>query len=608
MKRPYQIHTHPDGNVQAIKAGFSWPAFFFGWIWCLVKRLYLQAVVLFFIWVAVGVGDYFRPEGSVMYACVGILAAIFVGLKGNTWLARRAEFGGYEFRGLVPSDSPKAAIGVFKRAGSETETSRSIVTGRFRDLGPHGLRPLLAIVKLTWKAALRYRLFITVATLLVGSVVLLPLLIKDDGTARGFSQILLTYTLSIITLLLGFATLWLSCGLLAGDIEDCQMQMVAVKPIPRWQVWLGKWIGIVSLNAALLAVSGSAVYGLLMYRADRLPEKEREKLASEILVARGSLKEESHVGDINEAVDKYLADKVKDVNTNGMDFTYERAVLEQKARAQMEQVPPQGGYRTWKIPVNPVSSALDQDVFQLRFHFYGADTNSLKEHVGVWVVGYGQNAIRSRALPMAANSFHEVPVHVSYLGEGKKLRDLLDNKGELIVQYHNVDNSVVVFPLEDGLEVLYHEGGFVMNYVRGLLIILFWLSLLAALGLAAASYMTFPVACFCSIGILIIVFSSGTLASTVSEGTVMGLNHDTGKPYMKSFDSVLLPMFRGMLYVIKLAQDFSPVDNLSSGRSIAWSRLGQAFLQIVALLGGIVGGVGIYLFHRRELATAQSNQ
>lgn len=608
MKRPYQIHTHPDGSVQAIKAGFCWPAFFFGGMWCLAKRLYLQAAVICFIWLAIAAGQIFRPEGAVMYGSVAVLTALFAGLSANTWLARRAEFAGFEFRGLVPSDSSKAAIGVFKRASSETETSRSIVTGRFRDLGPHGSRPLLAIVKLTWKAALRYRLFVTVATLLVGSVILLPLLIKDDGTARGFSQILLTYTLSVITLLLGFATLWLSCGLLARDIEECQMQMVAVKPIPRWQVWLGKWVGIVSLNAALLAVSGGAVYGLLMYRADRLPEKERQKLESEILVARGSLKEGSHVGDIKEAVDKFLADKVKNVNTNGMDFTYQRTVLEQQARAQMEQVPPQGGYRVWKIPVSPVSGALDENVFQLRFHFYGADTNSLKEHVGVWVVGYGQNAIRSSALPMAANSFHEVPVHVEYLGKGKKLRDMLDNEGQLIVQYHNVDNSVVVFPIEDGLEVLYHEGGFVMNYVRGLLIILFWLSLLAALGLTAASYMTFPVACFCSIGVLIIVFSSGTLASTVSEGTVMGLNHDTGQPYMKSFDSVLLPAFRGMLYVIKLAQDFSPVDNLSSGRSIAWSRLGQAFLQIVALLGGIIGGVGIYLFHRRELATAQSNQ
>ena len=112
------------------------------------------------------------------------------------------------------------------------------------------MQRLLAIAWLTWKAALRFRLFLVIAVLLLAAVVGLPLLIEDDGTARGFTQILLTYTLSVITALLGLSTLWLACGTLARDIEECQMQVVATKPIARWQIWLGKWLGIVSLNAA----------------------------------------------------------------------------------------------------------------------------------------------------------------------------------------------------------------------------------------------------------------------------------------------------------------------------------------------------------------------
>src|SRR5213076_3364983 len=108
---------------------------------------------------------------------------------------------------------------------------------------------IAAVMALTWKAALRFRLFIVVTALLLLAVVGLPILIKDDGTARGFTQILLTYTLSSITGLLGLSTLWLSCGTLARDIEENQMQVVSVKPIARWQIWLGKWLGIVSLNA-----------------------------------------------------------------------------------------------------------------------------------------------------------------------------------------------------------------------------------------------------------------------------------------------------------------------------------------------------------------------
>src|SRR5437899_6280068 len=87
------------------------------------------------------------------------------------------------------------------------------------------MQRVFAIARLTWKAAFRFRLFWVMSGLLLLCVVGLPLLIKDDGTARGFTQILLTYTLSVITTLLGFSTLWLACGTLARDIEEAQMQM-----------------------------------------------------------------------------------------------------------------------------------------------------------------------------------------------------------------------------------------------------------------------------------------------------------------------------------------------------------------------------------------------
>src|SRR5690348_16004757 len=121
------------------------------------------------------------------------------------------------------------------------------------------MQRLWAISWLTIKAAFRYRLVLTLGVILLGSVVVLPLIIKDDGTARGFTQILLTYTLSLITGLLGFATLWLACGTLARDVEECQIQMVAVKPIARWQIWLGKWLGILAVDAILLLLSAGAV-------------------------------------------------------------------------------------------------------------------------------------------------------------------------------------------------------------------------------------------------------------------------------------------------------------------------------------------------------------
>ena len=151
-------------------------------------------------------------------------------------------------------------------------------------------RRVFAMAILTLKATLRYRLIQVLLLLLAAAVIGLPAIIKHDGTAAGFTQILLTYTLGSITVLLGFATLWLGCGTLSRDIEECQMQVVVVKPIQRWEIWLGKWLGILTLNAVLLGISGLTIYTLLQARASRLPLETQQQLRQTILVARGSVR------------------------------------------------------------------------------------------------------------------------------------------------------------------------------------------------------------------------------------------------------------------------------------------------------------------------------
>jgi hypothetical protein len=96
------------------------------------------------------------------------------------------------------------------------------------------------------------------------------------------------------------------------------------------------------------------------------------------------------------------------------------------------------------------------------------------------------------------------------------------------------------------------------------------------------------------------------MARVVEEGTVTGVNHETGVAIGSVVDKVMVPVFRALLKVINLAQQFSPVDALSTGRSITWDELGRAFGQVVVLLGGLCALFGITIFSRRELAGVQA--
>ncbi|MDB6109597.1 MAG: hypothetical protein JWR69_1347, partial [Pedosphaera sp.] len=397
------------------------------------------------------------------------------------------------------------------------------------------MQQLFAIVGLTWKAAFRYRLFWVLTFLLLAAVVGLPLLIKDDGTAEGFTQILLTYTLSAVTAILGICTLWLACGTLARDIEECQVQMIAVKPIARWQIWLGKWLGLLSLNAVLLAVSGLSIFGLLEWRAKQLPPDQQDRLKNEVLVARASIKEDSMEPIIEKETEKRFQDRMKKSGGTGVDVRAARLQLREQVKAEIQVVAPDR-IRPWVIHLGGVKDALKDQRLFLRVKFNTADSSSSGTFYAEWQIGVPPSVRPwgSELMSLAPDTFHEFPIPAN----------LFDQKGDLTILFHNPNQVALLFPLDEGMEVLYRQGGFGFNFVRGLGIILCWMALLATVGLASASFLSFPVAAFFSLGMLIIGLSSGTLSNVVQEGTVMGMNEENGVVGHSAIDGVIVPLFR----------------------------------------------------------------
>jgi hypothetical protein len=287
----------------------------------------------------------------------------------------------------------------------------------------------------------------------------------------------------------------------------------------------------------------------------------------------------------------------KKKNLTGLELLAMRQKFRDQAKAELQVVAP-AHYRSWVIHLGAATKHLKDQPLYLRVKFNAAETAHLgATYAGMWFVGVPKKTqlYRSEPMSLSPDTFHEFPINPN----------VFEENGDLTIHFLNANETALLFPLDEGMEVLYRQGGFGLNFVRGLGIILCWMALVAALGLAAASLLSFPVAAFFSLAILTMALSSGTLSNVVSDGTIMGWNEETSAKGHSPIDQVVVPMFRAILSVINLVQEFAPIDSLSTGRNIAWTQLGLAVAQIVLLLGGIVGAIGIFIFSRRELATAQ---
>jgi hypothetical protein len=334
-----------------------------------------------------------------------------------------------------------------------------------------------------------------------------------------------------------------------------------------------------------------------MSRADRLAPNEQQVLRKEVLVARASAK--PPMKDLQKDVQRALIARMRGLDTSKLTPEDKMTITSQVISAVVatnEEVAPMET-KEWKFDLGQAGLRARGLPMQLRVKFHSSNPREDAVYDSLWLVGppaSTHHQFVQEDLP--GDSFQEFDIP----------SDMVADDGSLTISYLNRNPLPVLFSMDDGIEVLYHENSFGVNFCRGLGVILCWLGFLAAIGLAAASFLSFPVAAFASLGVLTMAFFSSTIKSVVENGTVTGWDSGTASYGHSIIDTVMVPLFSGALKIINLATTFSPVDFLSSGRSITWGDLGLAFAQIIVVLGGIFAIFGIIFFTRRELAAASS--
>jgi hypothetical protein len=86
--RVYTVHMRrpaldPEADIRLVKEGFSWPAFFFSFVWALWCRLWLVAAGLLILEVAVGAVLSFLNDDWGTQAAVSLGTAVLIGVFAN---------------------------------------------------------------------------------------------------------------------------------------------------------------------------------------------------------------------------------------------------------------------------------------------------------------------------------------------------------------------------------------------------------------------------------------------------------------------------------------------------------------------------------------------
>ena len=425
---------------------------------------------------------------------------------------------------------------------------------------------------------------------LVLLIILLPVMgmtMTGDGTIKGRLQTFVSYSLSLTSFLLCLLTIVISIYSLTNDIQQKQIYTVLTKPVRRFEFILGKVLGVILLNGFLLALFSAIIYLIIINIPKFLNATDAQyaQLNNEFFTARAGLLPP----DVD--VTKEVLDAYEKLEKNGqlppgvprykvINLLTNQKKLEKRAAVVGQEL-------VWEF--NDIKQLDPGQSLFIRFK-YDVSVNPPDLQIsGRWIIGdtrqYGgkiETPIYSVNRKDLIRTFYEMEVPA----------DAIARDGYLAVAFLNdpqLNNTVVIFPPNDGLEVLYKADSFTANFLRAVLLILFRLIFLACLGVLASSFLSFPVAILLCLLILFIGTVSGFVVESfeyLSEN-IGGIYSFTVKPLIK-----LIPQF----------DKFNPAKFLVPSRLLSWSLLAEVVGIMVCFKSGLLLLLSLIIFSYREIA------
>jgi len=451
------------------------------------------------------------------------------------------------------------------------------------------MRSILAIASNTVKQAIRMK---TAAVFILLLLVLLPVMglaMTGDGTLKGRVQSFINYGFSLTTLLLSILTVVASIYSVTSDLTEKQIYTVLTKPVRRFQLLIGKLIGIIALNVFLLVMFSAIIYGITVGMGQYIPasDQERAQLQNEFYTARKSLKPQ--LPDVAAAV-KAEYDKLKE--TGQLQQLYpgdskERIISDLTYKKfQAEWSAPPGYEIIWQF--DNVRPADPNDDLFVKFKYEVLENPLDLQVAGIWTIGDDRNMIEG---PTPIRSLERKDL-IRTAREIQTPSDVVAPDGYVAVGFFNdprLNDTIVIFSLEDGIELLYKAGTFTGNFVRVVLMVLLRLVFLACLGILASTFLSFPVA---------ILLCFVVLACGLMSGFILDSFTHLEKNVSLIYQYTVLPV----IHFLPQFDKSSPSEFMVSGMILSWSVFFKMLAVMIGIKSVLLFLAAILIFAYREIA------
>jgi hypothetical protein len=419
---------------------------------------------------------------------------------------------------------------------------------------------VFAIARLAIRAAIRSRLVLTLAALLLLALAGLPGWMRSDGTAQGLFTLLVGHTLGVCLFLLAATSLWAGCAAVAAERSAGTATLTVVKPVRPLELWFGKWLGIMAINAVLLGAVMAGLRIQLLLRASELPGDWRrcDRVVPCILP------------DPTQEADQALRTLRAEgrLPTNRPVATL-RAELTQEARNRYTLIQP-GETQTWRFRLPPRADGIAPTVRAVFETQYG-----LREASAMTLSAQAVQPSHSEA----SFTIHETLMAGEPLV--RALPPFTSASGGLVdIAFHLDPGAPTPLLLHPGrnLALLLPDGSFARNLVYAALLLLAVLSALTACGLALGCCFSFPVASFAAVVLILLgLLGSRATADATDLAEARGAGERIGLQIVRCAGSVTRPLVSA-----------SPITQLTRREAIPLRSLGQplwiGFLALPALL------------------------